>query len=109
MSFKKRPQPSQADIEAFGDAADQPRAAAVPAASVRPAAVPARASSAGEWPQDVARTMLVRWPTPEMSTQLVEATALLKSAGDIDGRSQHSTALRALQIGLDAIMSGPQR
>lgn len=106
MGIKKRPAPTAADIEAFGDAADQPlpsaRAAAAPTA--RRKAFDATPTS-GEWPEGVARTMLIRWPTPELASQLVDVTALLKAAGDLDGRSQHATALRAMERGLQAIES----
>lgn len=104
MSIKRRPVSNAADIEAFGDAADQtpPEARATPPANEKAYAATQRM---GGWPEDVAKTMLIRWPTPDLAGQLVEVTALLKAAGDLDGRSQHATALRALERGLQAIQA----
>lgn len=104
MGFKQRNKPEPADIEAFGDAADQPAPSAPVAAAPKTPRKSLDASLAsGEWPEGVARTMLIRWPDPDLASQLVEVTALLKTAGDLDGRSQHATALRALERGLQAI------
>lgn len=106
--FKKRTTTTTTpqEIEAFGDAAEQSptdsQAKPAPAAQRKPHA---ENPVAGEWPADLARQMLIRWPNPTLVQQLVETTALLKDAGNIDGRSQHATALRALERGLQAIRS----
>lgn len=101
MGIKKRPAIDPAAIERFGDAADAPPAPAVPATTPKVAAKPAGpakqpAESAGEWPSDLGRTLLVRWPEPTLAKELAEVAAL-------EDRSQHKTALRALQRGLEAI------
>lgn len=101
MGIKKRPAIDPAAIERFGDAADAPPTPAVPAPTPQAAAKPAStakqpAESTGEWPKGIGRTLLVRWPDPTLAKELAEVAAL-------EDRSQHKTALRALQRGLEAI------
>ena len=92
MAIKKRPQPDQSRIEAFGAAADEP-VTPTPA----PATAPTRAAApAGEWPADVPKSMLIRWPDAALATELAQVAAL-------EDRSQHKTALRALQRGLEIL------
>lgn len=94
MAIKKREPVDQARIEAFGDAADaQPAASPVPTS--RPAPAPKK-TPAGEWPEDVPRTFLLRWTDPTLPGYLAEVAAL-------EDRTQQKVALRALRLGLDAI------
>ena len=106
MAIRKRTAIDPAAIERFGDAADAPPTPAVPAATPPAAVEPAGtakqpAESAGEWPSGVGRTLLVRWPDPTLAKELAEVAA-------IEDRSQHKTALRALQRGLEAIRAEHQ-
>jgi hypothetical protein len=111
MAFKKRSESDlekEAAIEAFGDAAERPndaepvRAAGRPA--VRPATttrtpkkVPAPAvTPAAEWPEDIAKTLLIRYPDLELPALLVEVARF-------EERSQHATAVRALRRGLEIL------
>lgn len=96
MAIKKRPKVNPEDIERFGAAAEAPSEA--PAA--RPAATesPVKDRRAGEWPDEVARTMLIRWPDPALAAELA-------AVAKMDDRSQHATALRALQRGLEVLKS----
>jgi len=94
MAIKKRPQPDQARIEAFGAAADEP---VTPTPAPAATAAPTRAAApAGEWPADVPKSMLIRWPDAALATELAQVAAL-------EDRSQHKTALRALQRGLEIL------
>lgn len=116
MAIKKRPPVDLARIEAFGAAADAPaaRPAAAPAPATpepaTPRTVPAKraprqtpAPSAaraepkpGEWPEDLARSILIRYSAPSLAIDLAEVARL-------EQRSQHKTALRALERGLEAL------
>lgn len=106
MAIRKRPKASPADIEAFGDAADRPavtnteRPEVGEGKRVRPVRVsaPSVRESAGEWPEGVARTMLIRWSDPATAIELADVARM-------DDRSQHATALRALQRGLQVLKS----
>lgn len=122
MAIKKRTPVDLARIEAFGAAADAPapRSDAAPAQSTpeptAPRATPvkraprkAKAASttsakpkpkpkvkAGEWPADLARAILIRYNTPGLAIELAEVAQL-------EERSLHQTALRALERGLEAL------
>ena len=102
MAIKKRPPVDQARIEAFGAAAEQPAGSPQPGTSRtstvkrQPASRTTRKETAGEWPADVPKTFLIRWSDPALATELAEVSAL-------EDRSQHKTALRALQRGLEAL------
>lgn len=92
MGIKKRTQADQARIEAFGAAADDP-VTTTPA----PAAAPAKTTAvAAPWPVDVPKSMLIRWPDAALAIELAQVAAL-------EDRSQHKTALRALQRGLEIL------
>lgn len=94
MGIKKRAQPDQARIEAFGAAADDP---ATPTPAAAPTAVPAKTTAvAAPWPVDVPKSMLIRWPDAALAIELAQVAAL-------EDRSQHKTALRALQRGLEIL------
>ncbi|WMY80066.1 hypothetical protein [Citricoccus sp. I39-566] len=104
MAIKKRSK--SAVIEAFGEAAERPVGSGqdsrdsegvvvAPARSSRSAST-GRREAAGEWPEGVARTMLIRWPDPELAAEL-------DAVAKMDDRSQHATAIRALRRGLEAI------
>lgn len=96
MGIKKRTQPDQARIEAFGAAADDP-ATSTPTPAAAPAAVPAKTTAvAAPWPVDVPKSMLIRWPDAALAIELAQVAAL-------EDRSQHKTALRALQRGLEIL------
>lgn len=97
MAIKKRTPVDQARIEAFGAAADAPTENATLAADPPPA-VPTTPSkpAVGEWPADVAKTLLIRWPDANLALELAQVSAL-------EDRSQHKTAIRALQRGLDVL------
>lgn len=95
MAIKKRPPVDpqrEAEIDAFGDAAEQPVAVALVATprSTSKTVVVA--------PDKTAKTLLIRYPDNELPLLLAEV------AGKID-RSHHATALRALRRGLDAMKS----
>lgn len=101
MAIKKRPPVDpqrEAEIDAFGDAAEQPPAAAPAAApAVTQAATPRSTPKVvATAPEKTAKTLLIRYPDDELPLLLAEV------AGKID-RSQHATALRALRRGLDAM------
>ena len=99
MAIKKRPQADPAAIEAFGAAADTPAEAQAPVAAVPTPpreTAPARTAAPGEWPADVAKTLLIRWPDATLPAELAEVAGL-------EDRSQHKTALRALQRGLEVL------
>lgn len=111
MAIKKRTRVvDPAALEAFAAAADN-----VPEATddVGPSALdtdspaPGAASKSGArdhapkpvvatWPADVAKTLLIRWPSPKLATELHEMAAVLD-------RSQHKTALIALELGLQML------
>lgn len=97
MAIKKRTPIDQARIEAFGEAADATPEATPPIENLAPAspAMPSR-TVAGEWPADVAKTLLIRWPDASLAIELAHVSAL-------EDRSQHKTALRALQRGLEVL------
>ena len=107
MAIKPRRQPTPADIEAFGDAADKPVPRSEPAPEPTPeppappstrggqaAARPTGASTA--WPDGVARTLTLRYPDPSIPQ-------LLAALAEADERSQHNTAVRALRRGLEEL------
>jgi len=119
MGIRKRQTVDPAAIERFGDAADASAQAA--ALSVAPTTTPidspvmpakpdlqstGKAESSGgvvgEWPKGVGRTLLVRWPEPDLAIVLAEVAAL-------EDRSQHKTALRALKLGLEALRAEHER
>lgn len=111
MAFKKRGEhdpAKEAAIEAFGDAAERPgdtepvRASSTPVArsatTTRPpkkAPAPA-ATPPAEWPEDIAKTLLIRYPD-------LELPALLAEVARFEERSQHATAVRALRRGLEVL------
>lgn len=108
MGIKRRPAidpATEAAIEAFGEAAERPAEAPIapqPASrtvATRPApkkpSAPA-ATPAAEWPADVAKTLLIRYPD-------LELPALLGDVARAEERSQHATALRALRRGLEIL------
>jgi hypothetical protein len=100
MGIKKRAQPDQARIEAFGAAADGPATPTptpTPTPAAAPAAVPGKTTAvAAPWPVDVPKSMLIRWPDAALAIELAQVAAL-------EDRSQHKTALRALQRGLEIL------
>ncbi|MEO7015105.1 MAG: hypothetical protein ABI067_01015 [Leifsonia sp.] len=98
MAIKKRPPvdpQTEAAIDAFGDAAEQPAEAAPVASRATPTAR-STPKTAAATPEKTAKTLLIRYPDDELPLLLAEI------AGSID-RSQHATALRALRRGLDAM------
>ena len=102
MTIKKRPPVDRvaqaAAIEAFGAAAETaPPATARPAPQTRTVPSPREAAASREsWPTGVAKTLLIRYPDPELP-------ALLEELSHLDERSQHAIAVRALRRGLDAL------
>lgn len=119
MPIKRRPTTdpaTEAAIEAFGEAAERPAVAtavttAAPAVATprpstprtapkaRAAAKPRKApvpTPAAEWPEDLAKTLLIRYPDMELPMLLAEVAQLVD-------RSQHATALRALRRGLEVL------
>lgn len=89
MGIKRRPTADLAAIEAFGDAAESP--------AVTPAQVRRDEPSGEGWPDDLARTLLIRYRDPELP-------ALLAEVARLDGRSQQMTAQRILRQGLQAAL-----
>ena len=111
MAFKKRGETDpekEAAIEAFGDAAERPsetepaRGTGLPAAKAATRTrtpkktPPPAATPAAEWPEDIAKTLLIRYPDLELPTLLAEVARL-------EERSQHATAVRALRRGLEGM------
>ncbi|WP_298044705.1 hypothetical protein [uncultured Citricoccus sp.] len=98
MAFKQRkPAPiDPVDIEAFAAGAENPAAVENAQSTATSSAVKDR--RVGEWPAEVARTMLIRWPDPTLAVELA-------TVAKMDDRSQHATALRALQRGLEILKS----
>jgi len=96
MAIKKREPVDQARIEAFGAAADVPPE--VPAANARPPKAPTAATPAsdGGWPADLPRTFLLRWPDPELRRELEEVA-------NLEDRTLHKTAVRAMRLGIEAL------
>ena len=118
MPIKRRPTTdpaTEAAIEAFGEAAERPPVATVTTAA--PATTTSRPSAPGaapkaraaakprkspaptpatEWPDDLAKTLLIRYPDMELPMLLAEVAQLVD-------RSQHATALRALRRGLEVL------
>ncbi|MEV8241993.1 hypothetical protein AB0O90_17240 [Microbacterium testaceum] len=96
---KERTPEEAAAIEAFGAAADTPPAPTrpAPATQARQApAAPRRSAAAPEWPEGVSKTLLIRYPDAELAIELADVAAL-------EDRSQHKTAVRALQRGLEIL------
>ena len=103
MAIKKRPPvdpATEAKIEAFGAAADDPTSTAqarapqpAPNAAQRTRLAGATARKSAERSGGVAKTFLVRWPDDELPLLLAEVSAL-------EDRSQHAVVLRALRRGL---------
>ncbi|WP_440711733.1 hypothetical protein [Herbiconiux sp. YIM B11900] len=102
MAIKRRTDPAtEAAIEAFGAGAE---ALTSPAVAPRaPAARPSRAAAArpaAKKPsgraEDVAKTFLIRYPDESLPLLLAEMA-------QIEDRSQHAVALRALRRGLEAM------
>lgn len=94
MAIKQRkPNTTKASkeaIEAFGDAAEQrPSQAEAPAQ-------PQKKSPPETWPADTPKTLLIRYPDPELPTHLAELAKL-------EERSQHSAAVRALRRGIEEL------
>lgn len=56
----------------------------------------ARKARVGEWPANVPKSLLIRWPDAALAVELAEVAAL-------EDRSQHKTALRAMQRGLEVL------
>lgn len=96
MAIKKREPVDQARIEAFGAAADlPPDAPAVEARPTKTAAAAAPPSDRG-WPADLPRTFLLRWPDPELRRELEEVA-------NLEDRTLHKTAVRAMRLGIEAL------
>ena len=99
MAIKKRPPVDpqrEAEIDAFGDAAEQPAVAAPATTRVATSRSTSTPKTVAVAPDKTAKTLLIRYPDDELPLLLAEV------AGNID-RSQHATALRALRRGLDAM------
>lgn len=96
MAIKKRPSVDPARIEAFGAAADMPPDAS--AVDVRPANTPTAATPPGEggWPAGLPRTFLLRWPDPQLRRELEEVA-------NLEDRTLHKTAVRAMRLGIEAL------
>ena len=108
MAIKTRKPASPEAIEAFGAAADEPTAPApkpaeppTAAESPEPAPRADRAPAQREpedagttWPRGLAKTVTLRYPDPTLPQLLAELA-------ELDERSQHNVAIRALRRGLD--------
>ncbi len=100
MAIRKRPSGRKVDeaaIEAFASAAESDSSgkdySPVEAQPARRGRVP----SSG-WPDNVARSLLVRYPDPELPALLAEVAAL-------EERSNNATAVRALRRGLEILLN----
>lgn len=115
MAIKRRERPAidDAAIDSFGDAADVSPAVALEAAAdaerlaaangeheqeVARTSKRAGASLAGatEWPPELSKTFLLRFPNPSIPLHVEELQEIL-------GRNKHQTILLALRRGLDAL------
>jgi hypothetical protein len=101
MAIKRRTDPAtEAKIEAFGAGADvpvpPPAVAAAPAKPDRAAAARPATPRVAPRSEDVAKTFLIRYPDETLPLLLVEVAQL-------EDRSQHAVALRALRRGLEAM------
>lgn len=112
MAIKKRAKVDPARLEEFAAGADAPSADAVVVVQEErsDATFPEFQSSAGrsggrasskEWPDGLAKTLLIRWADPELAQTL----ALVAAAVD---RSQHKTALMAMERGLQVLWNETQ-
>ncbi|GAB3306010.1 hypothetical protein GCM10027427_35650 [Pseudoclavibacter terrae] len=99
MAIRKRPSGRKVDeaaIEAFASAAESDSTGAGnPSLHPQPARR-GRVPSSG-WPDNVARSLLVRYPDPELPALLAEVAAL-------EERSNNATAVRALRRGLEVLL-----
>lgn len=99
MAMKRRVKATAAEIEAFGDAADQPHvsneknenAAAATATVPQP-----RETQEVTWPAGLPKTFLIRWADPNLVYQIEDMAR-------IEERSKHQTVLRALERGLQVM------
>lgn len=100
MAIRKRPSERKVDeaaIEAFASAAEVDSPANGHSAPQLQVARRGRVPSSG-WPDNVARSLLVRYPDPELPALLAEVAAL-------EERSNNATAVRALRRGLEILMN----
>lgn len=105
MGIKRRTDPAtEAKIEAFGAGAEAPVPSMqpVPTKSVRAAATRPATHEALPWPEDLAKTFLIRYPEASLPLLLAEVAQL-------EDRSQHAVALRALRRGLEAMKADTER
>lgn len=100
MAIRKRPSGRKADeaaIEAFASAAESDNSVEEPWPLHQQPARRGRVPSSG-WPDNVARSLLVRYPDPELPALLAEVAAL-------EERSNNATAVRALRRGLEVLLN----
>lgn len=101
VAIKRRTDPAtEAKIEAFGAGAEAVLARAepilVPTESAKSSTPRPSTQKTISRTEEVAKTFLIRYPDESLPRLLAEVAQL-------DDRSQHATALRALRRGLDAI------
>lgn len=122
MAIKRRERPAldSAAIDSFGEAADTPPERQTPsrtAAAALPSAPATDASAsspqtplppsigrqpkaatvrANDWPDDLSKTFLLRYPDPAIPKEIAELAELI-------GRNKHQTTLLALRRGIDAL------
>lgn len=99
MAIRKRPSGRKVDeaaIEAFASAAESDESGKIYSPTQSPARR-GRVPSSG-WPDNVARSLLVRYPDPELPVLLAEVAAL-------EERSNNATAVRALRRGLEVLVN----
>ncbi len=98
MAIKRRTDPAtEAAIEAFGAGAEAPIAPEAPTAKpARAAAARPAAKKPSARAEDVAKTFLIRYPDESLPLLLAEVAQL-------EDRSQHAVAIRALRRGLNAM------
>lgn len=104
MAIRKRPggrKVDEAAIEAFASAADGDSSGQDHSQAQMQSPRRGRVPSSG-WPDNVARSLLVRYPDPELPALLAEVAAL-------EERSNNATAVRALRRGLQILLTEAQQ
>lgn len=118
MAIKRRERPAvdSAAIDEFGDAADAPIEEQAPApGSVEAATIDLKQAHVksmallrsvkrtdaviagpGTWPEDLAKSFLLRYPDPSIPLEIEQLQEIL-------GRSKHQTIILALRRGIDAL------
>lgn len=113
MAIKKRTKIDPAKLEAFAAGADEPSAPPEegqpvpqfepPVTESKPVGMQVRGGAqAKAWPEGLAKSLLIRWADPEQAQTLAAVASVLD-------RTQHKTALMALERGLQVLWNETQQ